>query len=202
MGRIGWTWRGALALEALCWSFSWLSPTREPAIHLVGEFPGSGVYLYTVEGFWVLTPMLTADRRPPSDDFSLPEKWPLADVVFAFSLNMDTLPYKGISNRKDRAVRWERVRNRPGACGFRLGTWGGLWAVVLAPWLVAALGGVAALPLVVGGYKAWMRRRRMASGRCAKCGYILFGLPAPRCPECGTTFSDAGGAPAARRVQV
>lgn len=24
--------------------------------------------------------------------------------------------------------------------------------------------------------------------RCEKCGYLLFGLPTPRCPECGTPF--------------
>ena len=24
--------------------------------------------------------------------------------------------------------------------------------------------------------------------RCAKCGYLLCGLPEPRCPECGTPF--------------
>ncbi len=33
--------------------------------------------------------------------------------------------------------------------------------------------------------------RQRAPGRCRKCGYRLFGLPEPRCPECGTPF-DAG----------
>ena len=30
------------------------------------------------------------------------------------------------------------------------------------------------------------------SGTCAKCGYSLFGLPEPRCPECGTAFEPPG----------
>lgn len=27
-----------------------------------------------------------------------------------------------------------------------------------------------------------------SADRCRKCGYLLYGLPEPRCPECGTPF--------------
>lgn len=29
---------------------------------------------------------------------------------------------------------------------------------------------------------------RYAPGECRRCGYLLYGLPDPRCPECGTPF--------------
>jgi hypothetical protein len=32
------------------------------------------------------------------------------------------------------------------------------------------------------------RQRRPEGPRCQKCGYLLIGLPEPRCPECGTPF--------------
>jgi len=31
----------------------------------------------------------------------------------------------------------------------------------------------------------WLERRRDNETRCRQCGYILRGLSAPRCPECG-----------------
>jgi len=34
------------------------------------------------------------------------------------------------------------------------------------------------------------RRERPKEPRCAKCGYLLIGLPEPRCPECGTPFDE------------
>ena len=34
------------------------------------------------------------------------------------------------------------------------------------------------------------RRERPREPRCAKCGYLLFGLPEPRCPECGEPFDE------------
>lgn len=33
--------------------------------------------------------------------------------------------------------------------------------------------------------------RRPPAGRCACCGYLLYGLPEPRCPECGEAFDPA-----------
>lgn len=44
-----------------------------------------------------------------------------------------------------------------------------------------------------------MRIRRRPSNTCRKCGYFLYGLPLPRCPECGLAFDPKGdplGAPA------
>ena len=32
------------------------------------------------------------------------------------------------------------------------------------------------------------RKRRDSEPRCAKCGYLLYGLPSNICPECGTPF--------------
>ncbi|MBN1343713.1 MAG: hypothetical protein JXQ73_13580 [Phycisphaerae bacterium] len=45
---------------------------------------------------------------------------------------------------------------------------------------------VASLPFVM-----WVARhvpRRSDPWRCAECGYLLFGLNEPRCPECGRPF--------------
>ena len=36
-------------------------------------------------------------------------------------------------------------------------------------------------------------RRRLKEPTCWKCGYLLKGLPEPRCPECGTRFDRPGG---------
>jgi hypothetical protein len=34
----------------------------------------------------------------------------------------------------------------------------------------------------------YVRSRGLTPGSCKECGYNLFGLPEPRCPECGTAF--------------
>ena len=34
----------------------------------------------------------------------------------------------------------------------------------------------------------WLRRFPPKPGYCESCGYNLYGLPEPRCPECGTSF--------------
>ena len=34
------------------------------------------------------------------------------------------------------------------------------------------------------------REKQDGYTRCGKCGYILTGLPEPRCPECGTPFDE------------
>lgn len=39
--------------------------------------------------------------------------------------------------------------------------------------------------LVATQVGAWQVRRRLASGVCIGCGYLLTGLSKPRCPECG-----------------
>lgn len=44
------------------------------------------------------------------------------------------------------------------------------------------------------GLMAWVRywqldrRRKRPSPKCPNCGYLLYGLPENRCPECGQTF--------------
>lgn len=58
------------------------------------------------------------------------------------------------------------------------------------------LPGVLVVGLVVGTFAAGLvllhqfRRvlRAVSDGRCVECGYLLTGLPEPRCPECGTKF--------------
>ena len=60
-------------------------------------------------------------------------------------------------------------------------------------WLAAAVGYTflialgSALPLAVL-FHALRRRPPSAEPRCRQCGYILIGLPEPRCPECATPF--------------
>jgi hypothetical protein len=50
------------------------------------------------------------------------------------------------------------------------------------------------LPPVLAGILTfhWLRRGRPARPgtlpRCRRCGYILHGLSAPKCPECGTSI--------------
>lgn len=46
------------------------------------------------------------------------------------------------------------------------------------------------ITFVRGPVRRWHRRKR---GLCVKCGYNLIGLPAPRCPECGTPVESAQG---------
>lgn len=57
----------------------------------------------------------------------------------------------------------------------------------------------AALPFRLAGafYLIWLvllivrvhkTTPRFAPNQCSKCGYLLIGLPTPRCPECGTPF--------------
>lgn len=38
-------------------------------------------------------------------------------------------------------------------------------------------------------WKAGIRDRRLAAGKCPSCQYSIRGLKEPRCPECGTAFS-------------
>jgi hypothetical protein len=52
----------------------------------------------------------------------------------------------------------------------------------------AAIGGMLG---VLRGRRELYRRLCAAEGKCAKCGYLLTGLPEARCPECGTAFERA-----------
>lgn len=61
---------------------------------------------------------------------------------------------------------------------------GNVYGVLLALWGPAGL--LAVWPCVAflrGPVRRYARRRH---GRCVRCGYLLTGLPEPRCPECGT----------------
>jgi hypothetical protein len=57
--------------------------------------------------------------------------------------------------------------------------------VVIAGWVVALAAVPFVLPLVRGLHSMWVRRRRLVRELCPTCAYPLFGLPTPRCPECG-----------------
>jgi hypothetical protein len=64
---------------------------------------------------------------------------------------------------------------------------------VLALFLTTSVGTAFAYPRV----RVWSRRRKFVVGRnaallegdCPACRYDLRGTPAPRCPECGDTFT-------------
>ena len=52
--------------------------------------------------------------------------------------------------------------------------------------LVLAVG----VPLAPLGAWIFCRNRRQVAGRCRSCGYNLYGLTEPRCPECNTPFDE------------
>jgi len=77
----------------------------------------------------------------------------------------------------------------PGPIILPLLIWGvlAIWDVPLAgsPWWIIAF--VAAMGWLV--HRSWNRAYAQAHGdRCVGCGYLLIGLPQPRCPECGRDF--------------
>ena len=47
---------------------------------------------------------------------------------------------------------------------------------------------IVAFPAVLAAVLIAARQRRDHETRCRKCGYILRGLPEPRCSECGTAI--------------
>jgi MFS family permease len=51
--------------------------------------------------------------------------------------------------------------------------------------IVTALVGGLMWSVTAVRYRGTRRRREP---RCANCGYLLYGLPQPRCPECGRKF--------------
>jgi len=61
-----------------------------------------------------------------------------------------------------------------------------LWTLMISLWYPVAL--FAVLPTLCAVKSLRCRAHRSVTGRCAKCGYDLRGLPEPRCPECGAPF--------------
>jgi hypothetical protein len=77
----------------------------------------------------------------------------------------------------------------PGPIILPLLVWGvlAIWRVPLAgsPWWIVAF--VVAMGWLVR--RGWNTAYAQAHGdRCVGCGYLLIGLPQPRCPECGRDF--------------
>jgi hypothetical protein len=77
----------------------------------------------------------------------------------------------------------------PGPIILPLLIWGvlAIWDVPLAgsPWWIIAF--VAAMGWLMR--RGWNAAYERAHGdRCVGCGYLLIGLPHPRCPECGRDF--------------
>jgi hypothetical protein len=72
------------------------------------------------------------------------------------------------------------------------GRWNGVsdWAIIMHE-LKPVVGLVVACR-VAASLRWWVtrRRERPREPRCAKCGYLLYGLPEPRCPECGEPFDE------------
>ena len=63
-----------------------------------------------------------------------------------------------------------------------------LLLTLIGIWLVACFGAILFAIIraaIVSG------QRGVRAGHCVKCGYDLYGLPEPRCPECGTGFAVA-----------
>ena len=69
--------------------------------------------------------------------------------------------------------------------------------IVTPAWFPPALlGAYPVWACMRGPVRRWWRRRR---GRCTSCGYMLYGLPEPRCPECGTAVAQGGARPSRPR---
>lgn len=98
---------------------------------------------------------------------SLPTRAELDSIMFAINC-LDA-----------RARGFSSVRTRDGT------------VVIVHQWLAAALLTPGVLPLVGGLRIARRRAVRRRRNCCADCGYDLRGLPAERCPECGSPFVSA-----------
>jgi len=70
--------------------------------------------------------------------------------------------------------------------------WEELWGQGVLPRLIWYLGAsiAAVLAMLYAAHRLGPVVRRL-EGKCARCGYLLRGLPEPRCPECGTPFNPA-----------
>jgi len=68
------------------------------------------------------------------------------------------------------------------ALGYALTGLAGGWGR-FAAWLVTSK--VLSLPGVVAAILICRRKSDDTETRCRRCGYILRGITAPRCPECG-----------------
>lgn len=73
------------------------------------------------------------------------------------------------------------------------------WGPTSARERFVAMGVLYAIAVIPVSMLAWLRPPRPPAGelKCPQCGYLLYGLQEPRCPECGTAFDPAmiGGPP-------
>jgi hypothetical protein len=124
----------------------------------------------------------------------------LGRFVFATTREFETIPVGstvGFQPEPTGKIQYEQFRGRrAGPSGF-LGFYGyrspyrinaNSWelreGMIIPHWAVAAFFGVPAALMLIRIVRDVRRTRRIASGRCASCGYDLRATPA-RCPECG-----------------
>lgn len=80
-----------------------------------------------------------------------------------------------------------KIQAGSGGCGWAAShglNWEALIPILALAWTVALCGLTATLLASIWNDAARTHRRTVA-GQCLGCGYLLHGLPEPRCPECG-----------------
>jgi len=158
------------------WVRSYSSFDTLSVIHRFGDPDVAGHGFTTVSISWSLGSLsffggTILDRLPPDDDRVTWSSFPTARLIVRDS---PWLKFRSnYSSRPDRPTGWSR--------GTIVRRWG-----VTIPWWVAT-GVASALPALWAMRKLRARgaARRIAQGRCARCGYDIRMSPG-LCPECGT----------------
>lgn len=91
------------------------------------------------------------------------------------------------------AAERSRAFNPPWTLGSVPPLWSDLVALTYWAALPLATGLLARLTAEIR-IQAAIRAAARRANRCASCGYLLHGLPEPRCPECGQPFERAQAA--------